>query len=67
MIVPKCDSSALVRLVGRLLQEAKKTAQIIALIESARAVEMLDEIVSGEVRPAAFIFGAADMAADLGS
>lgn len=67
VIVPKCDSSALVRLVGRLLQEAKKTAQIIALIESARAVEMLDEIVSGEVRPAAFVFGAADMAADLGA
>jgi (S)-citramalyl-CoA lyase len=67
VIVPKCDSSALVRLVGRLLQEAKKTAQIIALIENARAVEMLDEIVSGEIRPAAFIFGAADMAADLGA
>ena len=28
---------------------------------------MLDEIVSGEIRPAAFIFGAADMAADLGA
>jgi (S)-citramalyl-CoA lyase len=67
VIVPKCDSSGLVRLVGRLLQEAKKKAQIIALIESARAAEMLDEVVSGEVRPAAFIFGAADMAADLGA
>lgn len=67
VIVPKCDSSALVRLVGSLLQEAKKCAGIIALIESARAVEMLNEIAGGEVRPAAFIFGAADMAADLGA
>ncbi len=67
VIVPKCDSSALVRLVGSLLQEAKKSAGIIALIESARAVEMLNEIASAEVRPAALIFGAADMAADLGA
>lgn len=67
VMVPKCDSSALVRLVGSLLREAKKTAQIIAMIESARAVEMLDEIVSGEVKPAALVFGAADMAADLGA
>jgi (S)-citramalyl-CoA lyase len=28
---------------------------------------MLDEIVSGEIRPAAFVFGAGDMAADLGA
>jgi (S)-citramalyl-CoA lyase len=67
VIVPKCDSSALVRLVASLLQEAKKTARVIALIESARAVDMLDEVVSDEVRPAAFVFGAADMAADLGA
>lgn len=67
VIVPKCDSSALVRLVRSLLREAKKTAQVIAMIESARAAEMLDEVVSDEVKPAALIFGAADMAADLGA
>jgi (S)-citramalyl-CoA lyase len=67
LILPKCNSSALIGLVGNLLRQAKRTTQIIALIESAKAVGALDEIVSGEVKPAALIFGAADMAADLGA
>ena len=67
LIVPKCNSSALLGLVGNLLRQAKRTTQIIALIESAKAVRALEEIVSGEVKPAALIFGAADMAADLGA
>jgi (S)-citramalyl-CoA lyase len=50
-----------------LLREAGKTAQIIALIESARGVAALDEITGGEAKPAALLFGAADMAADLGA
>jgi (S)-citramalyl-CoA lyase len=54
-------------LVGNLLREAGKTAQIIALIESTQGVGALDEIVRGDARPAALLFGAADMAADLGS
>src|SRR4029077_3448129 len=67
LILPKCNSSALIGLVGNLLRQAKRTTQIIALIESAKAVRALDEIVGGEVKPAALIFGAADMAADLGA
>jgi (S)-citramalyl-CoA lyase len=67
LILPKCNSSALIGLIGNLLRGAKRTTQIIALIESAKAVRALEEIVSGEVKPAAFIFGAADMAADLGA
>jgi (S)-citramalyl-CoA lyase len=67
VVIPKCNSSALVGLAANLLREAKKTAQVIALIESAKAVAMLDQTASGETKPAAFIFGAADMAADLGA
>ena len=67
LVLPKCDSSALIALVGNLLREAKKTAQIIALIESAKAIGALKEIASGEAKPAALVFGAADMAADLGA
>ena len=67
LLLPKCDSSALIALVGNLLREAKKTAQIIALIESAKAIGALKEIASGEAKPAALVFGAADMAADLGA
>ena len=67
LILPKCNSSALIGLIGNLLRGAKRTTQIIALIESAKAVRALEEIVSGEVKPSALIFGAADMAADLGA
>ena len=45
LVLPKCGSSALIGLVGNLLREAGKTAQIIALIESAKGVGALDEIV----------------------
>ena len=67
LVLPKCDSSALIALVGNLLREARKTAQIIALIESAKAIGALKEIAGGEAKPAALVFGAADMAADLGA
>jgi (S)-citramalyl-CoA lyase len=66
LILPKCDSSAIIGMVDNLLREAKKSAQVIALIESAKAIAALDEI-AGEAKPAALIFGAADMAADLGA
>jgi (S)-citramalyl-CoA lyase len=67
LILPKCGSSALIEWVGNLLREAGKTAQIIALIESAKGVGALDEIAGGDAKPAALLFGAADMAADLGA
>ena len=67
LVLPKCGSAALIGLVGDLLREAGKTAQIIALIESAKGVGALDEIAGGNATPAALLFGAADMAADLGA
>jgi (S)-citramalyl-CoA lyase len=67
LVLPKCNSAALIRLVGNLLREAKKATQIIGLIESAKAIEALEEIVDGEIKPAALVFGAADMAGDLGT
>jgi (S)-citramalyl-CoA lyase len=65
LILPKCGSATLIGLVGALLREAGKTAHIIALIESAKGVGALDEIASADPKPAALLFGAADMAADL--
>jgi (S)-citramalyl-CoA lyase len=67
VLLPKCASSAVIELVGNILREAGKTSQVLALIESAKGVGALDEIVAGDARPAALVFGAADMAADLGA
>jgi (S)-citramalyl-CoA lyase len=67
IILPKCDSPAFIRMARTLLDQAAKDTEIIALIESAKAVEALPDIVGSEVRPIALMFGAADMEADLGA
>ena len=67
IILPKCDSPAFIRMVRTLLDQAAKDTEIIALIESAKAVDALPDIVGSEVRPVALMFGAADMEADLGA
>ena len=67
IILPKCDSPGFVSMVRSLLDQAAKETQIIALIESAKGIEALSDIVKSDVRPVALLFGAADMAADLGA
>jgi (S)-citramalyl-CoA lyase len=67
LILPKCDSSGTISLVDDLLKEAGKSTEIIALIETVKAVAALEEMASHHPKPAALLFGAADMAADLGA
>jgi citrate lyase beta subunit len=67
IILPKCDSPAFISMVRSLLDLAAKQTEIIALIESAKGVEALPDIVSSDVRPVALLFGAADMEAGLGA
>ena len=67
IILPKCDSPAFTRMVRVLLDQAAKKTEIIALIESAKGVEALPDIVKSDVKPVGLLFGAADMAADLGA
>jgi (S)-citramalyl-CoA lyase len=67
IILPKCDSPVFISMVRMLLDQAAKDTEIIALIESAKGIEVLPDIVKSDVRPAALLFGAADMAADLGA
>jgi (S)-citramalyl-CoA lyase len=67
IILPKCDSPALISMVRVLLDQAAKKTEIIALIESAKGVEALPDIVKSDVKPVGLLFGAADMAADLGA
>ena len=67
IILPKCDSPAFISMVRGLLDQAAKKTEIIALIESAKGVEALPDIVKSDVKPVGLLFGAADMAADLGA
>ena len=67
IILPKCDSPGFIGMMRSLLDQAAKETEIIALIESAKGVEALPDVVKSDVRPVALLFGAADMAADLGA
>jgi (S)-citramalyl-CoA lyase len=67
LVLPKCDSSGFVHMVQSVLREVAKDTEVIALIESASGIEALRDIVKGDPRPSGLLFGAADMAADLGS
>jgi (S)-citramalyl-CoA lyase len=67
IILPKCDSPGFIRMARSVLDEVAKKTEIIALIETASGVEALPDIVKSNVKPAALLFGAADMAADLGA
>jgi (S)-citramalyl-CoA lyase len=67
IILPKCDSPAFISMVRALLDQTAKSTEIIALIESAKGIEALPDIVRSDVRPVALLFGAADMEADLGA
>lgn len=67
VVIPKCDSAGTVALVTSLLREAGKSTEAIALIESVAGVDALEQMARHSIKPAAFLFGAADMAADLGA
>jgi len=67
IVLPKCESAGEIRFVSTLLREAGKSTEVIALIETAKTVAALATITGADVKPAALLFGAADMAADLGA
>src|SRR5271155_3787371 len=67
IVLPKCESAGEIRVVSTLLREAGKSTEVIALIETAKTVAALATITGADVKPAALLFGAADMSADLGA
>jgi citrate lyase beta subunit len=73
-VLPKVESAQEVEQVARLLLAQEETLgfevgriQILALIETARGVVNLREIAAAHDRLTALIFGAEDLAADLGA
>ena len=66
-ILPKSESPQAIRRIVDALTLAEKQTRVIALIETIAGIQALDDIASSEHRPDAFLFGAADMAADLGA
>ena len=68
IVVPKVESAATVDLIGDVLDGAGVIARLVVMIESARAVTDITSILrDGRSPAAAVMFGAADMAGDLGA
>ena len=66
LVLPKTESAAHLRILDRLLTEAGNTARLIGLIETAAGLVAVEDIARATPRLAGLMFGAADMAADLG-
>ncbi len=68
VVIPKVEAAATVDLVAEILHDAGVVTDLVAMIESARAVTEITAILrEGRTPPAAVMFGAADMAGDLGA
>jgi (S)-citramalyl-CoA lyase len=67
VLIPKVESSAIVRLVDGLFTDAGRPTQIVALIETAQGMAAVEEIACATPQLRALFFGAADHAAALGA
>jgi (S)-citramalyl-CoA lyase len=65
VIIPKVESPADIALVAELLGGGGKSTTIVAMIESARALARIEQIVESSPRLSHLLFGSADLAADL--
>ena len=66
LLLPKTESAAHLQIVDRLLSEKGLNTKLIGLIESAVGLKAVSDIAHATPRLAALMFGAADLAADLG-
>jgi (S)-citramalyl-CoA lyase len=66
VVLPKTESADQIVLLDRLLNSAGKQSRIVAQIENARGLAAADAIAVSAQRLFGVMFGAADMAADLG-
>ena len=67
LVLPKTETAGHLQILDRLLTAAGKQTRLIGLIESARSLAGVDAIAEATPRLAGLMFGAADMAADLGA
>jgi (S)-citramalyl-CoA lyase len=66
VVIPKAESAAVAGLVKSLLAQARKTARVVVIYESARAVTHIGALLDPRVVDAVML-GGDDMSADLGA
>jgi (S)-citramalyl-CoA lyase len=66
IVLPKCETRATLDQLDALLTESGQATQLIALIETTAGVAALADLAGATSRLTALMFGAADLAAELG-
>ena len=67
LVLPKTETAGHLQILDRLLTATGKQTRLIGLIESARGLASVETIADATPRLAGLMFGAADMAAELGA
>lgn len=67
LILPKTESASHMQILDRLLTSVGSQTSLIGLIESLRGLNAVETIATATARLTGLMFGAADMAADIGS
>ncbi|HEX3446356.1 MAG TPA: CoA ester lyase [Chthoniobacterales bacterium] len=67
IVLPKVESAAELQIIGTLLKQKSESCHSVALIESAAGLEMANIISNASIGLKALLFGAGDLASDLGA
>jgi (S)-citramalyl-CoA lyase len=67
LLLPKTETAGHLQILDRVLTAAGKATRLIGLIESAQGLSAVEAIATSTPRLAGLMFGAADMAASLGT
>ena len=67
LVLPKTESAAHLQILERLMMFAGSDTRLIGIIESVRGLNAVESIAAATPKLAGLIFGAADMAADIGA
>jgi (S)-citramalyl-CoA lyase len=67
LVLPKTETAGHLQILDRLLTAAARPTRLVGIVESARGLADVDAIATATPRLASLMFGAADMAADLGA
>lgn len=67
LVLPKTESAGHLQILDRLLTAATRDTRLVGIVESARALAVVEAIAAATPRLTGLMLGAADMAADLGA
>ena len=65
LVIPKCKSAEVIRLVAEVLGGAQSTIGVVPMVEPAQAIFIADDMAQAHERVCGLFFGSANLTADL--